>query len=203
MTPTKKPFWLGLWESSHHPKIGLSITHVGVPLSGLAHSPPRPAVRRKNGYTALRVAVHNCRPVNLAILNVLIRARADLNTKDHSHDGFYGGCALPPIRVSAVVADSPRRTGRWTALHKAAHDGFTDVCQLLISSGADQNIQNAGGYVRPRCVDVPPTAKRGPHTRADLCRMTPRQTAQAVGKLAEYDAAAQVQTGRCVHRTRA
>ena len=80
-----------------------------------------PAVRRDYGDTALMQAANID---DRAFVAALLGARADVNTQN------TGGCAVCrrrcPARWSAVVdgdadAAAPAPSGRWTALHYAAH----------------------------------------------------------------------------------
>jgi ankyrin repeat protein len=43
------------------------------------------------------------------------------------------------------MAAVPAPSGRWTALHYAAINGFIDVCVELLVGGADQTITNSIG----------------------------------------------------------
>ena len=80
-----------------------------------------------------------------AIVEKLIVARADLNTKNSSH-----GCALPLGPPGGVVGRRLcrlrlRRPGRWTALHFAAWKGCTKSAVALLVGGADQTVTNNQG----------------------------------------------------------
>ena len=141
--------------------------------------------------TALIIAAWND---DHRIVAALLGARAAVDTKQNS------GCAFAAARSALVgggrwCADAavPAPSGRWTALHYAAHYGFIGAAAELLVGGADQCIMNDQGYA------VPPTATRRPH--ADRCRRTPRQLAQACNKLGEYDAA--VAQARPPHRAAA
>ncbi len=46
------------------------------------------------------------------------------------------------------MAAVPAPSGRWTALHHAASNGFIDVGAELLVGGADQTITNNDGYRR-------------------------------------------------------
>jgi hypothetical protein len=105
--------------------------------------PPQcPAVHRF-GYTALMNAAWNGRH---AIVEKLVVARADPNTQNS------GGCALPPLPVSAAfcrrcwsptVPTAP--SGRETALHIAAYKSSTKSAVPLLVGGADQTITDKYG----------------------------------------------------------
>ncbi len=111
--------------------------------SGLTPS-AGPAVRRA-GTTALIYAAYNDdRPTVAALLG----ARADVNTKNN------GGCAFCRRRCPArgrrwptvtPMAAVPAPSGRMTALHYAARNGFIDVCAELHVGGADQTIMDSDG----------------------------------------------------------
>jgi hypothetical protein len=92
----------------------------------------------------LMLAASNGHP---AIVEKLIVARADsdLNTKNS-----LGGCALP-LGPSGVVVGrrlltiAPAPSGRFTALHCAASEGYTESAVALLVGGADQTITNYAG----------------------------------------------------------
>ena len=152
-------------------------TRARAPLIDRGSPSAGPAVRRA-GQTALMVAARND---DRATVAALLGARADVNAEQIS------GCAFPArsARVGGgrrcADAAVPAPSGRWTALHYAAHYGFIGAAAELLVGGADQCIMNDQGYA------VPPTATQRPH--ANRCRRTPRQLAQARNKLGEYDAA--------------
>ncbi len=103
--------------------------------------PQRPAVRRF-GNTALMFAAGNDNP---EIVEQLIVARADLNTKHRSN-----GCALPRGPSGGVVAAptvpiAPAPSGRDTALHWAAYKGCTKSAVALLVGGADRTVTNNQG----------------------------------------------------------
>jgi ankyrin repeat protein len=117
---------------------------------GTAHrgSPPPqyPAVRR-NGHTAVIEAVRN---EHHEIVETLIVARADLNTKSNT------GCALPlgpsgggvvggGFVAAPTVPIAPAPSGRGTALHCAAWNRYTKLVVALLVSGADQTITDNDG----------------------------------------------------------
>ncbi len=79
------------------------------------------------------------------IVDKLIVARADLNTKSSSN-----GCAHSPRPVrrrrrSPTVPIAPAPSGRDTALHFAAVNGRTKSTVALLVGGADQTITNNNG----------------------------------------------------------
>ncbi len=87
------------------------------------------------------VAAANDRP---AIVEQLVVARADLNTKDS------GGCALPRgpsggVCRSPTLPIAPAPSGRDTALHCAAYNGHTESAVPLLVGGADRTITNNAG----------------------------------------------------------
>ncbi len=104
--------------------------------------PPQcPAVRRI-GNTALMNAASNG---HHAIVEKLVVARADLNTKSG-----LGGCAHSPRPVrrrrrSPTAPIAPAPSGRWTALHFAANQGSTKSAVALLVGGADQTVTNKEG----------------------------------------------------------
>ena len=106
--------------------------------------PPAPPVRR-SGETALIYAAHND---DRATVAALLGARADVNTK-----GIHG-CAVCRRRCPArgrrwptvtPMAAVPAPSGRWTALHYAAYNGFISAGVELLVGGADQTITNDRG----------------------------------------------------------
>jgi ankyrin repeat protein len=82
-----------------------------------------------------------------AIVQRLLGARADVNTKDNR------GCALPSARPAALSAAGrwgadcacACASGRYTALHWAAYNGCTKSAVPLLVGGADQTITNNHG----------------------------------------------------------
>ncbi len=79
------------------------------------------------------------------IVERLIVARADVNTKDSS-----GGCALPVGPSGDLVGRRLCRlrlapSGRDTALHYAAWNGSTKSAVPLLVGGADRTITNNDG----------------------------------------------------------
>ena len=79
------------------------------------------------------------------IVEQLVVARADLNTKNSN-----GGCAHSPRPVrrrrrSPTVPIAPAPSGRWTALHCAAWNGSTKSAVALLVGGADQTVMNYYG----------------------------------------------------------
>ncbi len=79
------------------------------------------------------------------IVEQLLVARADLNTKDK-----YTGCALPLGPSGDLVGRRLcrlrlRRPGRSTALHYAAEYGSTKSAVPLLVGGADQTITSKEG----------------------------------------------------------
>ncbi len=87
-------------------------------------------------------AAANDRP---AIVEKLVVARADVNTKDSSL-----GCALPLGPSGDLVGRRLCRlrlapSGRWTALHFAAWNGCTKSAVPLLVGGADQTVTNNEG----------------------------------------------------------
>ncbi len=100
-----------------------------------------PAVRRY-GFTALMYAARYDRH---AIVEQLIVARADVNTKRNSI-----GCALPRGPSGDLVGRRLCRlrlapSGRDTALHIAAYNGCTKSAVALLVGGADQTITDNQG----------------------------------------------------------
>jgi ankyrin repeat protein len=101
-------------------------------------------MRRQFGTTALIYAANHD---SHTIVQMLLGARADVNTKD-GH-----GCALPlgrPAAVSAAAdgaptAPAPAPSGRYTALHHAAMNGCTKSAVALLVGGADQTITAING----------------------------------------------------------
>ncbi len=80
-----------------------------------------------------------------AIVEKLIVARADLNTKINCN-----GCALPLGLSGDLVGRRLCRlrlapSGRWTALHWAAGNGHTKSAVPLLVGGADQTITDNQG----------------------------------------------------------
>ncbi len=80
-----------------------------------------------------------------AIVEQLVAARADLNTKNNCR-----GCALPrrPVRRrrrSPTLPIAPAPSGRNTALHYAAWNGTTKCTVALLVGGADRNVTNDVG----------------------------------------------------------
>ena len=94
----------------------------------------------------MRAALHG----RHEIVERLVVARADVNAKYSSI-----GCALPlgPFRRRSSVGGRWRRrprlapapSGRFTALHFAAHNGSTKAAVALLVGGADQTITNNQG----------------------------------------------------------
>jgi ankyrin repeat protein len=84
-----------------------------------------------------------------AIVEKLVVARADVNTKNNS------GCALPlgpsgggvgwRRRWLPTAPIAPAPSGRNTALHIAAYYGCTNAAVRLLVGGADQTITNMQG----------------------------------------------------------
>ncbi len=79
-----------------------------------------------------------------AIVERLIAARADVNTKDRN------GCALPRGPSGDVVGRRLcrlrlRRPGRRTALHYAAFHGCTKSAVALLVGGADRTVTDNQG----------------------------------------------------------
>jgi hypothetical protein len=105
--------------------------------------PPKcPAGRRWDG-TALMCAAYYG---HHEIVERLIVARADLNTKNSSRHG----CALPRGPSGDLVGRRLCRlrlapSGRWTALHYAAVNGRTKSAVALLVGGADQTVTNNSG----------------------------------------------------------
>ncbi len=97
--------------------------------------------RAHSGNTALMEAAYYDRH---AIVEQLVVARADLNTKNSN-----GGCALPLDPSGGFVGRrlrlAPAPSGRWTALHFAAWNGCTKSAVLLLVGGADQTVTNNQG----------------------------------------------------------
>ncbi len=92
--------------------------------------------------TAVMWAARNDHP---AIVEQLVVARADLNTKNSSH-----GCALPLGPSGDVVGRrllpiAPAPSGRGTALHYAARHGYTKSALALLVGGADRTVTNNSG----------------------------------------------------------
>jgi ankyrin repeat protein len=92
--------------------------------------------------TALIRAAFNGRH---AIVERLVVARADLNTKDK-----YAGCALPHspsggFRWSPTLPIVPAPSRRDTALHLAAYYGYTKSIVALLVGGADRTITDDDG----------------------------------------------------------
>ena len=81
-----------------------------------------------------------------AIVGKLVDARADVNTQENI---MIGGCALPrrPVRRRSVGGGRLRRapSGRDTALHWAAFNGYTKSAVALLVGGADQTITDKYG----------------------------------------------------------
>jgi hypothetical protein len=80
-----------------------------------------------------------------AIVEQLVVARADLNTKSN-----IDGCALPlgPVRRrrrSPTLPIAPAPSGRDTALHYAARYGCTKSAVPLLVGGADRTVTNNEG----------------------------------------------------------
>ena len=80
-----------------------------------------------------------------AMVGKLVAARADLNTKHRS-----SGCALPLGPSGDVVGRRLGRlrlapSGRGTALHWAAFNGYTKSSVALLVGGADQTGTNNEG----------------------------------------------------------
>ncbi len=91
--------------------------------------------------TALMEAAANDRH---AIVEQLVVARADLNTKNSS------GCAHSPRPVrqrrrSPTLPIAPAPSGRNTALHWAAVNGRTKSAVALLVGGADQTVTDTQG----------------------------------------------------------
>ena len=106
--------------------------------SGLTPS-AGPAVRRA-GWTALMYAAHYD---DRATVAALLGARADVNTKN------IHGCAVCRRRCPACgrrwptatpMAAVPAPSGRYTALHWAARNGYISAGAELLVGGADQTI---------------------------------------------------------------
>ena len=79
-----------------------------------------------------------------AIIEQLVVARADLNTKN------FDGCAHSPRPVrrprrSPTVPIALAQSGRWTALHCAAVNGRTKSAVALLVGGADKTVTNKNG----------------------------------------------------------
>ena len=78
-----------------------------------------------------------------AIVRKLVDARADVNTK-----GIHG-CAFPggPSGGGSVGGGptAPAPSGRATALHFAAFNGYTKSAVALLVGGADQTITDDDG----------------------------------------------------------
>ncbi len=111
--------------------------------SGLTPS-AGPAVRR-NGVTALMYAAYND---DRATVAALLGARADVDTQQNNGCAFCRrrclarGRRLPTVTPMAAV---PAPSGRMTALHWAAGNGFIDVGVELLVGGADQTITDSIG----------------------------------------------------------
>ncbi len=79
------------------------------------------------------------------IVEQLVVARADVNTKHSRH-----GCAHSPRPVrrprrSPTLPIAPAPSGRYTALHIAAWNGCTKSAVPLLVGGADKTITNNDG----------------------------------------------------------
>ncbi len=79
------------------------------------------------------------------IVEMLVAARADLNTKRSST-----GCALPLGPSGDLVGRRLcrlrlRHPGRWSALHFAAWNGCTKSAVALLVGGADQTVTDNDG----------------------------------------------------------
>jgi hypothetical protein len=111
--------------------------------SGLTPS-AGPAVRRV-GNTALMKAARND---DRATVAALLGARADVDTQSSLGCAFAvgavrrGGRRWPTVTPMAAV---PAPSGRQTALHYAAHNGFNSAGVELLVGGADQTITNNSG----------------------------------------------------------
>ncbi len=111
-----------------------------VPLIGRGLTPSAgPAVRRR-GNTALIIAAMRD---DHAIVAALLGARADVDAQG------WSGCAICRRRCPARGRRRPTVTpmaavrapsGRWTALHYAAHRGSISAVAELLVGGADQTI---------------------------------------------------------------
>ncbi len=85
-----------------------------------------------------------------AIVDKLVVARADLNTKNNINGFGSRGCAHSPQPVrrprrSPTLPIAPAPSGRDTALHWAAYKGSTKSTVLLLVGGADQTVTNNDG----------------------------------------------------------
>ena len=79
-----------------------------------------------------------------AIVGKLVGARADVNTKENKY-----GCAFPPrpVRRRSVGGGptAPAPSGRCTALHFAAANGYTKSAVALLVGGADRTVTDKSG----------------------------------------------------------
>ena len=78
-----------------------------------------------------------------AIVRKLVVARADVNSKNNN------GCAFPRGlsggRSVGGGPTAPAPSGRWTALHWAANNGYTKSAVALLVGGADPTITSNYG----------------------------------------------------------
>ena len=117
----------------------------GYPLVGRGLTPSAGPALCRGGVTALMcAAIRDER----AIVAALLGARADVYTQN------INGCAFCRRRCPArgrrwptvtPMAAVPAPSGRWTALHCAAHRGFISAAAELLVGGADQTITNSIG----------------------------------------------------------
>jgi ankyrin repeat protein len=107
-----------------------------------------------DGFPAIGLAAHFG---HAGVAQDLLAAGADANARSRNtmgvrpiHAAVAHRDAAEALTVVRVLADAgadvnlPQEAG-WTALHQAAHRGWTEVVRLLLSRGADRQARNAEG----------------------------------------------------------
>lgn len=102
------------------------------------------------GWTPLMIAVAEG---NTEVVTTLIKSGANVNAKNQlgrtslmfsSKYGFYSITKIL-LEHGANTDDIPNDKEGWTAMIAAAYEGHNDIVNLLLSHGADKNIQDKNG----------------------------------------------------------
>jgi ankyrin repeat protein len=99
-------------------------------------------------WTALHFAVDNG---DTAVCELLIAAKADVNAKDWCAFMFkicHWFCVVFCFLILLLIFCS---SGQATALHGAAEQGHTAVCELLIAGKADVNANDRCAFILRIC----------------------------------------------------
>lgn len=108
----------------------------------------------EDGRTALHFAVYYN---HYGTVKMLLDSGANVNVKEHSHEGGFGGWGWYPLHLALRNEDRDMirllidhgadvnavRTDGWTPLYTAAYHGQPDMIALLISKGANVRVGNS------------------------------------------------------------